>query len=61
MARRRNITNEALSVPALGVIVEPGAVVQVPDELCDPARYVWPEQTWEDPDASSAPVEEGGR
>ena len=33
MRRIRNITNEALDVPILGVIIEPGDVANVPDGL----------------------------
>lgn len=40
----RNITNDALLVPALARVVEPDEVVSVPPHL---EGNAWPDATWE--------------
>ena len=44
MAKVRNISAEAVSVPLLGRVVEPDTVAEVPDDVFN--NYSWPEATW---------------
>lgn len=52
MANLTNITDEALSVPLLGRVVDPGETVDVADYLLD--EYVWPDVTWKVEKAQTA-------
>jgi hypothetical protein len=44
MAKLRNVSPDTLSVPLLGVTVEPDQVLEVPDGVYE--QYAWPESLW---------------